>query len=78
MEEKVEAKKQSKKIKKGFIIIPIIIIVLAIAVFTFWEIYTDKTYKLEEITQFSYFKLYENEKYGVIDNKRKYYNRAKI
>ena len=63
----VEKKTKNKKII--FIIIPIIIIISIC--FLFWKIYSDKTYKVEEVKEFSYFKLYENEKYGVIDAKRK-------
>lgn len=70
MEEKTKVKKQSKKNKTIFIIAPIIIIIAIIAIFIFWKIYTDKSYEIEEVTQFSYFKLYENEKYGVIDSNR--------
>ena len=75
-EEKVEVK-ENKKRKISFIILPIIIIVI-ISSFVFWRMYTDKSYKIEEITEFLYFKLYENEKYGVIDSKRKYFSRAEI
>ena len=59
--------KKDKKIRKGIIILPIIVIITIITSFVFWKIYTDKSYEIEEIIQFSYFKLYENEKYGVID-----------
>lgn len=69
---------EEKKVKKKFSILVIIIILAIIASFVFWKMYTDKRYQLEEIIQYSYFKLYENEKYGVIDTKRKNINRAKI
>lgn len=63
-EEKNEVK--NKKINKSIIVLPIIAIII-IASFIFYKIYIDKSYQIEEVTQFSYFKLYENEKYGVID-----------
>lgn len=70
---------KNKAIKKRYIIVPIIILSIIIIVgFVFWQKQNDKSYKLETITQFSYFKLYENEKYGVIDSMRKYFSRAKI
>ena len=65
-EEKNEVK--NKKINKSIIVLPIIVIII-IASFIFYKMYIDTSYELEEVTQFSYFKLYENEKYGVIDTK---------
>lgn len=67
MEEEIK-EQENKKIKKSIIVLPIIVIVI-IAGLIFYKMYTDKSYEIEEITQFSYFKLYENEKYGVIDAK---------
>ena len=58
-EEKNEVK--NKKINKSIIVLPIIVIII-IASFIFYKMYTDTSYELEEVTQFSYFKLYENEK----------------
>ena len=61
---------ENKKIKKSIIVLPIIVIaIIILAGLIFFRIYTDKSYEIEEVTQFSYFKLYENEKYGVIDAK---------
>lgn len=61
---------ENKKIKKSIIVLPIIVIaIIIVAGFISFRIYTDKSYEIEEVTQFSYFKLYENEKYGVIDAK---------
>lgn len=61
---------ENKKIKKSIIVLPIIVIaIIILAGLIFFRIYTDKSYEIEEVTQFSYFKLYENEKYGVIDTK---------
>ena len=60
---------ENKKIKKSIIVLPIIAIaIIILAGVIFFRIYTEKSYKIEEVTQFSYFKLYENEKYGVIDS----------
>lgn len=61
---------ENKKIKKSIIMLPIIVIaIIIVAGFIFFKMYIDKSYEIEEVTQFSYFKLYENEKYGVIDEK---------
>lgn len=54
------------------------LIVLIISVIIFLVMQNDKNYEIEVVTEFSYFKLYENEKYGVIDTKRECINRAKI
>ena len=60
---------ENKKIKKSIIVLPIIAIaIIILAGVIFFRIYIEKSYKIEEVTQFSYFKLYENEKYGVIDS----------
>jgi len=57
-------------IKRKYIIIPIIIfIVIGLIIFAFYKMQNDNSYEIEEITKFSYFTLYENEKYGVIDDK---------
>lgn len=67
MEEKENVEK--KKSKKSIIVLLIILAIVSIVGFIYYKIATDKSYEIEEITQFSYFKLYENEKYGVIDTK---------
>lgn len=64
---KEERKVEKKKRNRIIIWLLIIIIVFIIASLLCYKIITDKSYKVEEITEFSYFKLYENEKYGVID-----------
>lgn len=67
-----EIKEEENKINKKYIIIPIILLCILIIVGIITTIIikqNDKSYKIEEITTFSYFKLYENEKYGVIDAK---------
>lgn len=65
----MEHTKQEKTLKKiMYIGIPIIILCVIIAI-VIWLVQNDKNYKLDEITSFSYFKLYQNEKYGVIDTK---------
>lgn len=66
-----KSQEQTKNMK---MIITIVLSVLCILTITIIGIYlfiknTDTNYEIEEITTFSYFKLYENEKYGVIDNK---------
>ena len=55
---------------KKIIGVLIILIIIAIATFTFIKVTNNKEYEIEieEITNFLYFKLYENEKYGVIDD----------
>ncbi len=50
------------------IIIAIIIIVSVIGVIAYKNI-NDKSYELEKVEKYSYFKLYKNQKYGVIDEK---------
>lgn len=50
------------------IIIVIIIIIATIGVIIYKNV-NDKSYELEKIEKYSYFKLYQNEKYGVIDAK---------
>ena len=62
---------KNQTVKSKIIIISIIIIIIAsiIVGFVFWKDYSDRRYKIESITEFSYFKVYENEKYGVIDTK---------
>lgn len=64
---KIEKKRRNKMV----IILPLItlIIIIAIAGIILWKIKENKSYEIEGITEFSYFKLYENEKYGVIDAK---------
>ena len=64
----IEANTNNKKVNKLYIIIPIIVVILiAIGIAIFFKV-TDKNYKIEEISKYLYFKSYENEKYGVIDN----------
>ena len=65
--EKVYGEKiKNKNSKKIFLLVLIIVTAIAIA-FLFMNQKIDKDYEIEQVTQFSYFKLYENEKYGVID-----------
>lgn len=75
--QKKEVKKEGNKMKR--IIVPIItLIIVSLICVLLFVLKQNKSYEIEGITQFSYFKLYENEKYGVIDNKRKHISRAKI
>ena len=52
---------------KKIIGIVIAFIIILIAGFNIAKITNDKGYEIEEVSNFSYFKLYKNEKYGVID-----------
>jgi len=66
--------KEQKKISniKKYVIILLTIICVFIAILAgiyIFKAYNSIDYELEEIKNFSYFKLYENEKYGVIDSK---------
>lgn len=67
--EKENKKIEKKKKNKIVIILAIlaIIFILIMGGFAFWREYIDKSYEVEMMTEFSYFKIYENEKYGVID-----------
>lgn len=68
MEEKEEV--QKVRGKKGNIILLIIaLVILVIMGIVFWKVTIDKHYEIETITEISYVKLYENEKYGVMDIK---------
>lgn len=61
---------QNKGIKKYAIyLIGIIILFSIIVTFIIIKISKNTNYEIENIKEFSYFKLYENEKYGVIDRK---------
>ena len=56
--------------KKAIITIAIVlIIIVSVGIIIFIQNLNDKNYEIEEVTNFSYFKLYENNKYGVIDKK---------
>lgn len=63
-----ETKKEKINGKKYIFLTIIILILLILGTIIFIKI-NDKSYELEEISAFLYFKLYENEKYGVIDGK---------
>ena len=54
---------------KKIIVLIIALIITFIVVFTAMKITNGKNYEyeIEDVVNFSYFKLYENEKYGVID-----------
>lgn len=62
-------KENKKKGLKNTIVIILVIVIFLLVGFIVWRKYIDKTYKIEDIKEFSYFKLYQNEKYGVIDKK---------
>lgn len=57
--------------KKVKIIVPIIVVLIILIAIIIGIIINsnNKTYELEKIEKYSYFKLYKNEKYGVIDDK---------
>lgn len=61
---------KTKNIKKVGIIIPVVL-VLIIAIISIIIVIknNENTYKLENVTDFLYFRIYENERYGVIDTK---------
>lgn len=63
-----EEKRQKLNIKK-FLLIFLIILVAVIAVVIAIMLLKEKSYEynVEEVTEFSYFTLYQNQKYGVID-----------
>lgn len=64
MEDTKEKRKNSKKV---YILISIILIIASIIGVTIFVKDSEKDYKIEEVTEFSYFRIYENQKYGVID-----------
>lgn len=68
MEHKRSEVENGKRNKTAIVIFIIALIGVLIAVgVVLWLKHIDKSYEIEDITEFSYFKLYENEKYGVID-----------
>ena len=58
-------KENSKKI---YIILAILIIGI-IALISIYILCNNKSYEIEQISEFKYFKIYENNKYGIIDDK---------
>lgn len=64
MEDTKEKRKNSKKV---YILISIILIIASIIGIIIFVKDSEKDYKIEEVTEFSYFRIYENQKYGVID-----------
>ena len=66
----------NKKVLLILIFVIVIGIIAAIGGIIFIK-NSDKSYKLEEVTSFDYFKLYENNKYGVIDKNGKIIIEAK-
>ena len=62
--------KNSKKMILIIVIIAILLILILGGIFIYNK-YIDKSYKIESIDQYSYFILYEDEKYGVIDSEGK-------
>ena len=62
--------KNSKRMILIIVIIAILLILILGGIFIYNK-YIDKNYKIESIDQYSYFILYEDEKYGVIDSKGK-------
>lgn len=63
----MEKKEEVGKNKKNIIIIISILVLIAIMVVVGIFIMNKKDYKLEEVTNFSYFRIFENNQYGVID-----------
>lgn len=58
-----------KNVKKVALLVAVIVVIIAIIVGIIIVKLSDKSYELEKIEKYSYFKLYQNEKYGVIDDK---------
>ena len=52
---------------KKIVGVVIAFIIIIIAIFAIIKKSDDNSYEIEEVKDFYYFKLYENEKYGVID-----------
>lgn len=78
-QEKEEVKNEVNNERNRIIwIVVSILLVLAIGITIFLIKQNDKNYELENVTQFLYFKLYKDDKYGVIDAKRKYFSRTKV
>lgn len=74
MEHKKREVENGKRKRNRIIIIILISTITLISIFmvigmVLWLKSKDKSYEVETITEFSYFKLYENEKYGVMDTK---------
>ena len=62
--------KNSKRMILIIVIIAILLILILGGIFIYNK-YIDKNYKIENVDQYSYFILYEDEKYGVIDSEGK-------
>lgn len=74
MEKKEEKRREKEKTKQSrklgiLSIVVVILICIFILLGLWWWQNSNTTYEIEEVTDFSYFRLYENEKYGVIDQK---------
>ncbi len=70
MEHKKRKVENGKRNKTAIVLFAIILMGVLITVgVILWLKHIDKSYEIETITEFSYFKLLENEKYGVIDTK---------
>ncbi len=73
MSEEIKINKENKGNKKGLkiflicTIVLIIVLAIAVAVYIIYKMQNDISYELEEVGQYKYLKLYENEKYGIID-----------
>lgn len=61
-----EPKKEKTNGKRICVFIAIIILIILVAIAIYIK-ENNKDYEIEEVTSFSYFKIYENEKYGIID-----------
>ena len=68
MKKQVEKKVSNAKSKKVGIIIVLVILIIAVmlGVLLYFSM-TDKSYEVEEVGEHQYFKLYEQEQYGIID-----------
>ena len=65
---KMEKKKENTKNKKWKIAILVLVLIMAMILgVMFYFSITDKSYEVEEVGEHQYFKLYEQEEYGIID-----------
>mgnify|MGYP005770381637 CR=1 FL=1 len=68
MKKQVGKKENNQKTKKIVVsILLVLIILIAMLGIWLWFVITDKSYTVEEVGEHQYFKLYEQEQYGIID-----------
>ena len=68
MKKQVGKKENNQKTKKIVVsILLVLMILIAMLGIWLWFVITDKSYTVEEVGEHQYFKLYEQEQYGIID-----------